>query len=78
MKNSLLFFTFCLVFLVMSCGPASEDRETMHKRAKVFQDSIASVIRASMDQAAMPGPAPAPVAVDTARKMNAAGTATKK
>lgn len=33
-----------------SCGPAAEDREMMYARARVFQDSIANVIRTSMNQ----------------------------
>lgn len=52
----------------LSCGRAAEDRKMMHERAKIFQDSIASVIRASMAEAE--GPAAPVVAppVDTAGK----------
>jgi hypothetical protein len=55
MKN---FLVLCLGLLLVavSCGPAAEDREAMHRRAKVFQDSIAAVIRASMNEAAAPAP----------------------
>ena len=74
MKNT--FFFFCSVFslLFSSCGPASEDRNYMHARAKVFQDSIANFIRASMAEAEAPAnngipamtppqtPSPAPTA----------------
>ena len=35
---------------------AAEDRDVMYKRSKVFQDSIANVIKTSMDQAATPVP----------------------
>ncbi len=41
-------------FIMMGCGPAAEDREAMYARAKVFQDSIANVIKQSMDEAAAP------------------------
>jgi hypothetical protein len=34
--------------------PAAENREAMYARAKVFQDSIANVIKTSMDQVAAP------------------------
>jgi hypothetical protein len=48
-----LFFGSVLLGL-SSCGPAAEDREAMYARAKVFQDSIANVIKQSMDEAAAP------------------------
>jgi len=35
---------------------AAEDRDAMYKRSKVFQDSIANVIKTSMDHAATPVP----------------------
>lgn len=58
-----------LVVCFTACGPAAENREQMHKRAKVFQDSIANAIRTSMDEAAAPGPNQmAPPAVDTTGK----------
>ncbi len=69
---------FCLL-LSYSCGPAAENREQMHIRAKAFQDSIANVIKTSMDEAAAPGPgqmaAPVPTATGT---MAAPPTATTK
>jgi hypothetical protein len=37
-----------------ACGPAAEDRERMHVRAKVFQDSIANFIHAAMNEAELP------------------------
>lgn len=52
-KNLLLGLSFVLVVLV-ACGPAAENRDKMHTRAKEFQDSIATVIRQSMQQAEMP------------------------
>lgn len=42
--------SFLGLFLLQSCGPAAEDREMMYARARVFQDSIANVIRTSMNQ----------------------------
>lgn len=62
MKNLFAVFCFCLVAFT-ACGPAAEDRNVMHARAKVFQDSIANVIRMSMDEAAAPAPGAAPVMV---------------
>lgn len=66
MKKSILFCV--LIFTVLtSCGPAAENREAMHNRAKVFQDSIAFVIRSSMAEAEAPVGAQ-PVMPDTTRK----------
>ncbi len=56
MKNNFLFVVIALVIVMISCGPAAEDRQEMHRRAKIFQDSIANFIRVSMDEAAAPGP----------------------
>lgn len=56
------FFIAGLVFLI-SCGPAAEDRQAMHARAKVFQDSIAASIRNTIAEAEMPAQAPAPATV---------------
>jgi hypothetical protein len=39
-----------VVSMFFSCGPAAEDREAMYARAKVFQDSIANVIRTALDE----------------------------
>jgi hypothetical protein len=39
-------------FLVLSsCGPAAEDRQQMHSRARVFQDSMANLIIRTMNEA---------------------------
>jgi hypothetical protein len=60
-----------LSLIVFSCGPAAEDKKIMHERAKIFQDSIASVIRKTLAEAegpasAPPVVAPAPTAAPTA------------
>lgn len=74
MKNLAVLFSLAVVVFVSSCGPAAEDREAMYARAKVFQDSIARLIKTSMDDAAAPAPgmqaAPLPTAaaVDTTKK----------
>jgi hypothetical protein len=49
MKNLILFLS--AFFLLQSCGPAAEDRELMHIKAKKFQDSIANLIRMQMAEA---------------------------
>jgi hypothetical protein len=70
---------FCLVVFMGACGPAAEDRQNMHARAKVFQDSIANAIRAAMAEAE--GPAPNVQFVDTAaarKAQQAAATQTSK
>jgi len=73
MKNFICFFNLIIIFILVSCGPAAENREAMYARSKVFQDSIANVIKSSMDAAAAPASGTAPVAiVDTAAKKAAA------
>jgi hypothetical protein len=54
MKTTILLPAALLAVLFFSCGPAAEDREKMHKRAKEFQDSIANTIRQSMLEAESP------------------------
>jgi|GEM_PF-766094 len=54
MKRILLPITFSFILFLTSCGPAAENREVMHQRAKVFQDSIANMIRSSMAEAEAP------------------------
>ncbi len=51
---------------ISSCGPAAENREAMHARAKVFQDSIANSIRASFAEAESPAPMPTTMPSNTA------------
>lgn len=75
MKKIIPVFSFVSVLFLSSCGPAAEDREAMYARAKVFQDSIAAGIKASMDAAAAPATGTGPVVVDTTK---AAPTATTK
>jgi nitrous oxide reductase accessory protein NosL len=55
-----------LAVVLTGCGRAAEDRNMMHARAKVFQDSIANVIRMRLAEAE--GPANTAVRVDTAAK----------
>ena len=52
MKKFILPSVFVFALIITSCGPAAENRELMMSRSKVFQDSIANSIRASMDEAA--------------------------
>lgn len=66
MKILLPVFAISLLLSNTSCGPAAENRETMHARAKQVGDSIANVIKTSMAEAAAPGPAINVVKVDTA------------
>lgn len=54
MKKTTLFFVLAVAAVLVSCGPAAENREAMYARAKVFQDSIANSIKTSMDEAAAP------------------------
>jgi len=72
-KNSVL-LSFSVVVVLMACGPAAEDREKMHARAKVFQDSIATFIRNSMAEAEMPNSA-VPVVDTTLAGINARAAA---
>lgn len=57
MKKLILFFSLLVSLAHTSCGPAAENRETMHKRAKEFQDSIAKTIKDAMAEAEMTAPA---------------------
>lgn len=71
--NKILIYSFvgialCIcAFMVSSRGPAAENREQMHYRAKIFQDSIATIIRAQLSEAETPGPVQ-PVVIDTSAK----------
>ncbi|MCE3260101.1 MAG: hypothetical protein K0S12_1742 [Bacteroidetes bacterium] len=66
--KKILFFSLGFATLLLSCGPAAEDRNTMHARAKIIGDSIANILKTSMEEAAKPGPAFKPVVVDTGKK----------
>lgn len=72
-------FKFLLVSAIAlsifsSCGPAGEDREAMYARAKVFQDSIANVIKSSMAEAEAPA---APMVANTGTEAAAQSTTGK-
>ncbi|MGE0567120.1 MAG: hypothetical protein AB7O73_04165 [Bacteroidia bacterium] len=54
-----------IALLSWSCGPASENREAMYKRAKEFQDSIANNIQMALDEAKIE-PKPQVLPVDSA------------
>jgi hypothetical protein len=60
MKKFFVLSSLLFLLASTSCGPAAEDRQKMHERAKVFQDSIANFIRVSMAEAEAPGPGVAP------------------
>jgi len=51
MKKLFPFIALATVLVLVSCGKAAEDRGQMLARAKVFQDSIANMIRVSMAEA---------------------------
>lgn len=61
MKKLFLFAIVAVIYSQTSCGPAAEDRATMHSNAKRIGDSIANLIKTSMDEAATPGPVAQPV-----------------
>jgi hypothetical protein len=69
MKKIILFFSLVFVLAQTACGPAAESRDSMHKRAKEVQDSIAKSIKDAIAEAeeGMPVAAPA-VVVDTTKK----------
>jgi hypothetical protein len=78
MKKSIVLIAVISSSFLLSCGPAAEDREKMHARAKVFQDSIADFIRQSLAEAE--APAGNVIVVDTAaaRKNAEAAAAAQK
>ena len=78
MKKNILFLSLCILFVLNACGPAAENRDVMKARSKVFQDSIAFIIKSSMDEAAAPGPNQVAMPADTSRKNMAPGTNTVK
>ena len=78
MKKITFTLAFASVLILNSCGPAAEDRQVMQARAKVFQDSIANMIRTSMAEAEAPGPIapkPAPAATPSAAPVQTAAPA---
>lgn len=71
MKKITALTPFIGILILSSCGPAAENKEVMHQRAKVFQDSIANMIRSSMAEAEAPANAVAvPVQTPTAAPAN--------
>jgi hypothetical protein len=81
MKKILFVVVSALSISFSACGPAAEDREMMHKRAKVFQDSIANAIKQSMAEAEAPGPMviqQAPAATPAVAPQNPAAPANGK
>lgn len=75
MKKLLLLPAIAFAVLFASCGPAAEKKDEMLARAKVFQDSLANMIKTQMAEAEAPGPNP--VVVPTpAPAATAAATAT--
>ena len=50
MKKFILFFSLIVTITFFSCGPAAESRESMHKRAKEVQDSIANSIKTAIEE----------------------------
>ena len=53
-RSAILFAALFITLIFTSCGPAAEDRNVMHQRAKIFQDSIANLIRAQLAEAEGP------------------------
>lgn len=74
MKNVSFLLLAFVAIAVVSCGPAAEDRNAMHARAKVVADSIANSIKTRMAEAEFQGPniikvdSAKPAAADTAKK----------
>jgi hypothetical protein len=73
-------FAGLLALLALNNGgkDAAENRDAMYKRSKVFQDSIANIIKTSMDQAAtpVPGGQQVPAVVNPTAQNTASGQAT--
>jgi hypothetical protein len=53
-RSAFLFAAFISLLAFTSCGPAAEDRNVMHQRAKIFQDSIANLIKQQLAEAEGP------------------------
>ena len=79
MKNTIVtLFILCSLFL-LSCGPAAEDRQVMHARAKIFQDSLADLIKSTIAEAEGPAQPVQQKPNDTAsQRVDARRTATVK
>jgi hypothetical protein len=71
MKKIILFSGLVFIFAQTSCGPAAESRESMHKRAKEVQDSIAKSIKDAIAEAeeGMVAPTTTTTVVDTTKKI---------
>ena len=54
MKILLLLPCLAIVLFSTSCGPAAENRDVMHSRAKTISDSMANLIKVAMQEAEMP------------------------
>jgi hypothetical protein len=54
MKKQIIIPAALLFFALTSCGPAAENREQMHARAKTIADSMANLIKTAMAEAEMP------------------------
>ncbi|MBL7920900.1 MAG: hypothetical protein JNJ40_11335 [Bacteroidia bacterium] len=50
MKKILLVISTLLIVVFVACGPAAENKDTMHKRAKEVQDSIANSIKTAIEE----------------------------
>lgn len=69
MKNAILFFSLIIIIAFVSCGPAAENKDSMHRRAKEVQDSIANSIKTAIEEvSAMPNVVVAPATTDTTKK----------
>lgn len=78
MKKLFILAIVALTLSHTSCGPAAEDRATMHSNAKRIGDSIANLIKTSMDEAAAPGPVAQPINTAAATPTTATPTNTPK
>lgn len=76
MKKSLSIISLSVILFAVSCGPAAENREVMHARAKTISDSMANLIKTAMQEAEMP-PVVAAQPDTNAAKNNTAAANTK-
>ena len=68
MKNTILFFSLIFIIDQTSCGPAAESRDSMHKRSKEVQDSIAKSIKDAIAEVEATPNAVIVPAADTTKK----------